>query len=413
MGCDEQEPALKRVWLILLSSVSTIAVCGVLIVGAEYLLRVRDPLESLYVPDDHAIARYKPDLDKVREVYGQSIRFTTNRFGVRHDQDLAPGEAQVLVLGDSNVAALFLPFEQTLGQRLAAHLQSGVTVLDLAVPGYGPDQSVNRFKAIAADAHAKAVVLHFFADNDFGDLFRNNIHRETAPDAWKTRDDLARDPELLWEHYRLFRSLWTLSGLGQSAFDRFVAGDGYYPPFSKSMGGSVVHSQRPDALAEWKRVSELEYQYYRQGRRSAWQGDHYDYAIAMEPDGPAARAAVRVLAHVLWEAKKAFRGADACFVLLIQPAEDDLMDDGGTSVSRRRLKDASANYHPRAMVDLAIRAAGEAGVPYLDLFPVFSTQPARYYYPEYQRPRDNHWNAGGVDVAAKMLAEYLGKNRCL
>ncbi len=405
---------MRRLFFSLMTLTIVIVVTVLLILGTELLLRARDTAEqSLYQPDDAAIARYKAGVDRLRDVYGQPIRFFTNRHGIRHDRDLAPEQADVLVFGDSNVAALFLPFEQTLGQRLAAHLGRGVAVLDLGIPGYGLDQSVNRFKAFAPEAKARAVVLHFFADNDFGDLFRNNLYRQTPAGVWETRDDLTREPALYWEEYRLVPRLWNLLGLEQDDFDRLIAGDDYYPAHSKRMGGSVMHSPYPDALQRWKDVSGIEYRNYLKGMHGAWNGDHYDYGIASDPKGAAARTAVAILTHVLAEARLVFRGRAECLVMLIQPAEDDLMDYGGTSVSRLQLRRESPEYHPRALVDLAIGAATRAGIRYLDLFPEFSAQPRRYYYNERERPRDNHWNAEGVEVAARRVAEYLKANRCL
>ena len=157
----------------------------------------------------------------------------------------------------------------------------------------------------------------------------------------------------------------------------------------------------------------LEYEYYLQGRHSAWLGDHYDYGVALEPQGDAARQAREILRYVLTRAAQSFRGKRECFVFLVQPSEDDLMDHGGTSVSRLLLAQASDQYYPRGMVDLALQAAKKANVSAIDMFPIFEKKPTKYYYPEWLRPGDAHWNQTGINAAATRVAAHLHQQECL
>jgi len=405
---------MKKLYLWLLMLGMVILVCAGLVIASEYYLRAYWPSRSsIYMPDATAIARYKPGIHAMREVNGKPVLFETNRQGIRHHEDLDPRDADVLLLGDSNVAALFLPFNQTLGQRLQSRLEPPVRVADLSLSGYGPDQSARRYIPIAEGSRAKAVVFHVFADNDFGDLFRNNLYRQSESGTWQTRRDIDRDPMLIWDRFKLAQRLWTLLGLSVESFNTLTGGPDYYNALHTYIGGTALHSLLPDALERLIRVSEQEYEMYREGKHTVWLGDHYDYGIAVAPHSEMAQQAERILAHVLTQAAAAFHGNRECFIVLIQPAEDDLMDYGGTSVSRVDLQQVSKDYYPRALTDMAIRTAQSAGLDYIDLFPVFSGSPWRYYFTERQRPMDNHWNSQGIGKAADLLADYLDKHKCL
>jgi SGNH hydrolase-like domain, acetyltransferase AlgX len=391
-----------------------LCVVASLVIAAELLLRARHAADRpIYLPDDTAIARFKPGIDRVRDVQGRPVRFFTNRHGIRYDRDVAPEDADVLVLGDSNVAALFLPSPRTLAQQLARRLEPGTAVLDLGVPGFGPDQSANRFKALGPAAKAQAVVFHFFADNDFGDLLRNNLYQQLATGEWTVRDDLEREPDIFWGEYLLVQRLWSLLGLEKSAFDRIISGGDYYPSLGAELRNLEAQSRAADLLERWKQITATEYRNYRDGLHGAWRDDHYDYGIASSPHGPPARSAARILTHALREAKAAFRGADGCLVMLIQPAERDLMDVAANGLARAELARANSGYYPRALVDLAIRSAQQADVAFLDLFPVFSADPQAYYFSERELRDDDHWNSAGIGVASRVVAEYLTENRCL
>jgi hypothetical protein len=405
----------NKLLLSVLTALIVISICSILIAVAEYWLRQQEPEKaSIYMADDVAIGRFKPNLSKYRLVAnGHKVLLKTNRYGIRDDTDLQPRAADIILLGDSNVAALYLPFKDTLGERIETELDNTVSVANLAVPGYGPDQAVNRFIQIADGSNAKAVVLHFFADNDFGDLLRNNIYRQDVSGKWVMRLNLAREPMLVRDKYKIVQRTWDMFGLNNKQFDRLVAGKSYYNPFAPRMGGSVARSRRKNQLKNWRRASRLEYEYYLQGWHSAWLGDHYDYGISLEPHGDAARQAREILTYVLTQAAKFFKGKRECFVFLVQPSEDDLMDVGGTSVSRLLLTQASEQYYPRGMVDLALQAAKQAGVTAIDMFPVFEKQPEEYYYPEWLRRGDGHWNSRGINVAATRIAEHLRQAGCL
>ncbi len=405
---------MKTFKLGLVVTTLVVAVAGLLAVAAEFWLRKQNPdLVGLYTTDKYAVARFKPGLERIRNVRGRGILLQTNSFGVRDDSELDPADADIVVLGDSNVAALFIPFSETLGERLSARLGNNLSATNLALPAYGPDQAANRFIAIADNSRASAVILHFFADNDFGDLLRNNIYRRNESGEWVMRENLDREPILLWNKYQLVQRLWDLLDLEEQQFATLIAGEEYYHPLSYRMGGTVIQSKRKNALEAWKKVTGIEHKQYTRDGRTAWLGDHYDYGMSSDPKGDAAQEAKSILTHVLSLTAASFQGKPACFVLLIQPAEDDLMDTGGASVSRLQLQARSESYYPRALTDLAVEAATAAGVNYIDLFPVFESTPNEYYYSERERPGDNHWNEKGIDTAAALLAAYLEDNGCV
>src|SRR5262245_55479168 len=102
--------------------------------------------QGLFTADPETGYRLKP---------GAHVRFTTaefdteiaiNRAGVRDDEEIgpkAPDERRIVILGDSLVLSVQVPFHQTFGELLEARLNSRhfpyrYRVINAGVQGYGP-----------------------------------------------------------------------------------------------------------------------------------------------------------------------------------------------------------------------------------------------------------------------------------
>ncbi len=168
-----QTASRPLLWIIMVLIIMIILTAVVAL--AEFTLRTLYPGKMLMFDSDPvAIARFKKNLD--RTSYGSNnVRVQTNSFAFRDDDDFNPAEADILIFGDSNIASLSLGFEDTIGEQLEDALGNRFVAANMGVPGFGPDQSLRKYLAIAGQSKAKAVVFHIFADNDLGDLFRNNI----------------------------------------------------------------------------------------------------------------------------------------------------------------------------------------------------------------------------------------------
>lgn len=117
------------------------------------------------------------------------VRFTTAEFetdlaingvGVRDDEEIgpkAPDEKRVVILGDSLVLSVQVPFEQTFGERLEAWLNAHASggrhrVINAGVQGYGPVQEALFFEALAPRVQPDLVIVTVFVGNDAEEAYQ-------------------------------------------------------------------------------------------------------------------------------------------------------------------------------------------------------------------------------------------------
>ena len=110
-------------------------------------------------------------------------RFTTSEFdteiaingaGVRDDEEIgakAPNERRVVLLGDSLVLAVQVPFAETFGELLERRLNEQAPafrhrVINAGVQGYGPVEELLFFRRIAAQLQPDLVITAVFVGND-------------------------------------------------------------------------------------------------------------------------------------------------------------------------------------------------------------------------------------------------------
>jgi len=115
---------------------------------------------------------------------GARTRFATSEFdtqiainnaGVRDDENLGPkasGEKRVVLLGDSLVLSVQVPFPETFGEHLERHLNAGTDggatyrVINAGVQGYGPVEELLFFREVVRHLQADLVLISVFVGND-------------------------------------------------------------------------------------------------------------------------------------------------------------------------------------------------------------------------------------------------------
>jgi len=110
---------------------------------------------------------------------GDIIISHTNKNSFRGAELKDNPNKRIIVYGDSMIQALFSTLENTFAMKLEKYLSSdGLTdieVVNAGIMGFGPDQSLIKFKNEADLYHPNLVIFSIFADNDFGDILRNRI----------------------------------------------------------------------------------------------------------------------------------------------------------------------------------------------------------------------------------------------
>jgi len=114
---------------------------------------------------------------------GARVRFTTSEFstdiainsrGVRDDEEIgpkAPNERRIVILGDSLVLSVQVPFGETFGELLEHRLnaeqsQYRYRVINAGVQGYGPVEELLFFRTVARAFEPDLVIATLFVGND-------------------------------------------------------------------------------------------------------------------------------------------------------------------------------------------------------------------------------------------------------
>jgi lysophospholipase L1-like esterase len=147
--------------------------------------------QGLFMQDPEVGFRLKP---RARTRFG-TAEFETdiaiNNAGVRDNDDLGPrgaDERRIVILGDSLVLSVQVPFEQTFGERLEARLNGRQSryryrVINAGVQGYGPVHERLLFRKIATTLEPDVVLVSVFVGNDAEEAFssRSMLNRSQAP----------------------------------------------------------------------------------------------------------------------------------------------------------------------------------------------------------------------------------------
>jgi hypothetical protein len=153
-----------------LSAASCLAVLVVLL-AAEAVLRRRgpDPADSLLSLHRYSeVYGWEPRPGVYRMHSGKTV--TVNAAGQRGPEAPRRGdgrETRVLLLGDSIAFGLEVGDDETFAHRLAA--EHGFEVVNLAVDGYGPDQSLLKLEREGLGYAPDIVLMNVCLENDFAD----------------------------------------------------------------------------------------------------------------------------------------------------------------------------------------------------------------------------------------------------
>jgi lysophospholipase L1-like esterase len=381
--------------LALLAAASLVA-----LVGAEWLLRTWAPQAGfVYRLDPRCLYTLAPG---ARKLYrnsetngGRRVLFVVNPDGFRGEALRPDPGLRIVVYGDSFVEADYTPLPETFTRRLETRLASAlgrdVETVNAGVNGYGPDQALRRFGDEVGRLRPAAVVLVVYAGNDFGDVLRNRLYRLEGGRLvegggfvaeslwWQFEDARRRTP------YHLLRGLKRLRNAHRRA---------------------AASAELPGQLARYvaRSLEMCEEDYRRivlQGERAVDSvfRDPYDADVALLPDSPAAACKRELLEAVLGRWRQAAATARVPVLAVVVPPA---IDCGAFDVKVDRA--AYPRYAADRLSHVAAEAARRQDLPVLELLQPFLAAGADGLY---QHQDDDHWNARGQDLAARLVAERL------
>jgi hypothetical protein len=388
---------------LLLLAVSTM----VALAAAELVLETWFPIGALvYRLDDRCLHRLVPGSRKLfihaPENGGARVLVSIDDRGYRGPAiRRVKDRPRVLVLGDSFVEGEFSPLPETyvarLGDALTAAMRRPLETVNAGVVGYGPDQIDAR---IAGELDALApdlVVLVLYAGNDFGDLIRDKMFHlgadgAAASTAYTIADSLRRD----------FRrsATWTR----RVALVRLLRP--WLRPASWRALASPARRESVDWIARGIARQRDEYQDYVVGGDDTVRdlfNDLYDAGMSTAPDDAMSRYKTALMRGVLARIRGTAAARGVPLLAVVVPAPVDVCDRYGIRVDPARYP----AYAPSMLTDALARCCAEAGIPCLDLYRPFRDRGADDLY---FRAPDDHWNAAGQALAARLTCDAVARN---
>ena len=177
---------------------------------AEQVFKSRDdgafPHLYVYVADDSLGVRLRPHASQLLRFGSKNNPITHVQIGAegfRASESAgtlpAPGDHDVLVVGDSQVFGLGVEAEQTFSHVLQEELQKttpNARVLNLGVPTYGPDEYLATLEHALTTYKPRVMIFAVNMVNDLFEASRPNRDRHAVLDGWAIRKE--RMPSSTW-----------------------------------------------------------------------------------------------------------------------------------------------------------------------------------------------------------------------
>ncbi len=392
-----------------------VAITLTVVILCEGILRIlfphSGPADSAYDFHPDYLMTLKPNVEKT--FFGllangnTAVRWKTNAEGFRGAPLEENPDLKIMVYGDSNVQARFSSLKDTFSHRLETGLESrlgtNVDVINAGVIGFGPDQSLLKFRKEANVYRPDIVIFHVFADNDFGDLLRNRLF-ELAPDGQLVetphqRKLLAEEKARLAPDANAI-SLWSSLYLVQAARN-FKKNLAWF--FSKPDSDKENRDKSDEILRYFAEKGAAEYAVYRdrKPRRFSVLADQYDLDVATDMGSESARTKIALMDRVLRHARDFAESRNIKFLVLIQPSSRDLTEN----LSPNHSDLAKFSGYGRNNISSAVDKICEvAGIGRINLFGIFmKNDPQTLYF----KQADAHWSDAGQALAAEATADYV------
>ncbi len=337
---------------------------------------------------------------------------------------------RVMVLGDSFVEALQVNLERTffqgLGDQLArAALASDqrIEVMGVGAGGWGTDQALLWFENEGVNYQPDAVILAVFPSNDFmdntesldlenrggilkpffaledGDLALRyfpfdpesipqpaltDTQAEAEAEAPAPAAEPQADPPLtawgdwLYEHSALYRYLDPRVRVVSPGFARWLAQTGVIKPGAESKTDMVDPTYVPVA-----------------------------YGIYAQPLDPTWQGSVELTTALFARLKASAEASGATFGAVVISAQEQVYDHQWQRILERFPVMRERAWDPLQANRLAEQALADAGVPTLNLLPLFQDQAQAGAVLHF--PQDGHWTVYGHELVSAALFNFVGE----
>jgi len=373
----------------------------------ELVLRRWFPLDTVVLQaDSRYLYMFLPNSRQlVRPVTASgapTVLITLNSQGRRGELVAKDQKYRIMVYGDSFIAALNTPLQQTfvsqLEQLLTAKFPQPVNVINAGVPGYGPDQESLVMEDEIDNIKPNAIVFALYSGNDFGDLVRDKLfqldeRQRLIPNHPVLDPKLVQGFEKAYQQqptFQIIRRTTNLLGMLRSAVR---------PPELSAQ----------ELLNAWQIQCQKEYVNYALEHDNQVHNlfeDAYDVDISTAPQSDSARYKVALMDRMIERIQGIAAKRSIPLIFLIIPSPIDVLDQWDMSIDASRFPE----YRRSTLTCILERIVKERNLYYLNLFEPFRTHQAENLF---YHGLDDHWNATGERLAATLMADYISRNDAL
>lgn len=391
------------------------SITAALFVVSEALLRLMFPRkvheQSSVAPKDPAfefdkecLILLKPNIQKTfisAKGAMDNVTWRTNSHSFRGEELDKSADLRIIVYGDSNVQARFSELRYTFSYKLEKYLEDAldenIEVVNAGVVGFGPDQSLIRFSKEVDTYKPDIVILHIFADNDFGDIIRNRLF-DLDPEGNLVSTDFTTEPD----------EQLTGNVKYKSDSNAFLSNLFLVKGVRKVI--KYILPEHRKIVREYTSISKAEFKVYEEksARRFSHFADHYDLDLAIFPENKSSRTKVNLMERVLKRAQYTAKEKGVELIVLIQPSVIDLTEN--YKLSYKHL-DKYPGYKRSNLTDTVKNLCAANKIYKINLFDAFlMNEPDKLFF----EGNNNHWNNLGQDLAAREtklhILKILGKN---
>ena len=345
--------------------------------GLAFALGLTEGLTRLFFPqptglslqDPYGLPMHWPGLVRYLPQYGHTVSF--NSAGMRdreHAEAREPGVFRILLLGDSFMEALQVPFDSSLPGLLETRLsrESGrrVEVLNAGVSGWGTDDELRYLTEYGVKYRPDLVVVAMTLHNDISDNLREQWH--TVKDGTLVDQQVQPIPSF---EYRVLRL-------------------------------KAYLSTRFQIYQLWRRVRQRS-----EIQQTGQQLTSHVMQLFRIPTSETIARGVNLTGMLLRQIQTVSGQFGARVVLVLLPIRNQLSDSLFAGMFQ------GANFPPAALdIDRPQRmitpVADSLGIPAIDLLPGFRAWTAYRPEPLYLE-WDGHWNEAGHRLAAEEVTRGL------
>ena len=329
--------------------------------------------------------------------------FDKNGFRLNENNCTKEGvkKKRILIVGDSNIAGRFVSDKEHIGSLLAAALNKGgkdcVQVDTFGVSGFGPDQTLFAIEKFTKKNIYSSIIFHVFADNDLGDLIRNNYpwkNGELQNNGYCYMAPGIIGKSLLFKAVR--KALFVTTGFWKSVSLKHSLGKHELcieaPYIIKN---SFFESLRDGTPQEWNS--------FKKGLVHIYMQDRYDIEFSCFTNTTAIKETRKRLNFIFSRFLETSKELNFQGNVLIQPSEVDVTTNN--SEFSKDLKTLCPKYKQNNLTEL-ISSTVSKSLPTLNLYDIFRNC-NECYFSDNEWKNNNHWNKKGIRLAVREITKEL------